>query len=80
MKISPILTALIAAATIAATGTLVVAQTSTDPAATTPGTLAPSSTLPADATGRPAMPAEVTRSTPPAATMPSRDADRKSVV
>ena len=71
MKISPILTALIAAATIAGTGTLVYAQTSTDPA---PGSMAPSSTLPSDTTGRPAMPADMTRSTPPAATKSSNDA------
>ena len=70
-KISPTLTALIAAATIAGTGSLVYAQTSTDPAPASP--MAPS-TLPSDTTGRPAMPAEVTRSTPPAAKKSANDA------
>ena len=71
MKASATLTALVAAITIAGTGTLVYAQTSTDPAPASP--MAPS-TLPSDTTGRPAMPAEVTRSTPPAAKKSATDA------
>ncbi len=76
MRASSTLSALVAAVTIAATGTLVYAQTTTDPAAAspTPGTTTPSTALPYDATGRPAMPAEVTRPTPPAATMQANDA------